>query len=294
MKRLKSPRTSDIEGFSILEAMVTIGLISIAGMALMGVNVTGMKANKSAGLRSDLQDIKRTITNLIDCDKTLGAVKPTTCSGPVTLKGKNGKSLVLDGKIGDWTIESTCESLGRLPAPGLSIYATKPGKIDPLRNIPLNKDHPISSLFNPDVRLCGDNFTTSNPAEELNPLYGRKTLPITGTANINNYLKKGIALVFNATFNPASGKWSNADAQQHWNSCELTGTNAEQGDKINAMVAGLPQCTSKICAGFFNNKAGPINYNPIGWCGNAVPGSYCYTNWGSSPMVQLGCRVKSS
>ena len=290
MKNQKYRKALNIAGFSLLEGMITIGVLSIAGMALVGMNDKIMKSNKSASIRSDLQDIKRTISNLISCDQTLGAAKPTACSGPVTLKDKNGNPLVNGGKIGEWDIEATCESLGSPSTPGLSIYATKPGKIDPIRNLPLDKNHPISSLFNPDVRLCGDNFKDgmSTPAEELHPLYGRKTSHIIGTAAINAILKKGIGLVFNASFN--SGTWSNVDAQLHWDMCELKGTTEEQGEKLNTIVAVMPQCLSKICNGFFKNKASPINFSPAGWCGTAVANSYCSSTFGYGvPMIEMGC-----
>ena len=108
----KSQRVSNSNRLTMLEALVTIGILSIAAMALMGVNVTAVKSNKSPSIRADLQDIKRTITNLIDCEQAPGAVKPTTCSGPVILKNRSGSPMVNSGKISDWTIESTCETIG--------------------------------------------------------------------------------------------------------------------------------------------------------------------------------------
>ncbi|MEI8026465.1 MAG: type II secretion system protein [Pseudomonadota bacterium] len=155
-------------GFSLIETLVTLGIMSIAGMALMSMNVTAMKSNKSSEIRSDLGDIKRTITNLISCDQTLGTSRPTSCSGPgVVLKDKFGNPLAKDKKIGQWTIEASCESVGSPSTPGLSIYATKlkaDGKtfvIDPIRNIPLDRNHPISMLYDPAVRLCGEYFKST-------------------------------------------------------------------------------------------------------------------------------------
>lgn len=150
---------SNRDGFSLLEGLVTIAIMSVAGFALMNLNVTGMKVNKSNAIRADLLDVKRTITNQLSCDQTLGSTKPTTMSGSVTLKDKNGNPLATSGKIGEWTIEAIIETIGTPSLPGLSIYATKPGKQDPVRNIPLDRNHPISALFNPNVRLCRENFT---------------------------------------------------------------------------------------------------------------------------------------
>ena len=153
-------------GFSLLEALITLGIMSIAAMALMSLNVTAMKSNKSSEIRSDLGDIKRTITNLMSCDQTLGTVRPTSCSGPIALKNKLGNPLAVDGKIGQWSIEATCESLGSPASTGLSIYATKKKPdgtfmIDPIRNLPLDRNHPISLLYDPAIRLCGEYFKTT-------------------------------------------------------------------------------------------------------------------------------------
>ncbi len=45
---------------------------------------------------------------------------------------------------------------------GLSIYATKPGKIDPIRKLALDRSHPISALYKPEVRPCQENFLTNS------------------------------------------------------------------------------------------------------------------------------------
>jgi type II secretory pathway pseudopilin PulG/microcystin-dependent protein len=157
-------------GFTLLEAMVTVGIMSVAAMGVMGVNVTAMKANKSASLRSDIIDVKRTITNKISCEKTI-PTKPAPCAPgtAISLKDAKGEFLAPSGKIGEWTIEASCEFLGTPAAPGLSIYATKktPGSDayakDPLRNINFDRSHPSSSLFKPDVRLCAERFSNTPP-----------------------------------------------------------------------------------------------------------------------------------
>ena len=156
------------DGFSLLEAIVAIAVMTIAGIALTRLNVTSMKANKSTMIRTDLDDIKRTISNTISCDNTLGAVKPSTCSGPVELKDKHGGNIAPGGKMGPWGIEATCEVLGGKN--GLSIYATKryPNgdyMKDPLRNLPLDKSHPISSLFDPSTRPCPGSFETPGSSQ---------------------------------------------------------------------------------------------------------------------------------
>ena len=151
----------DKKGFSIIEALVAIAIMSIGLTAFTQWQGTIMKANKSASIRQDIAEVKRSISNSLSCEKTFesfGATRPIACSGAVTLKDKNGNSLTNSGKIDDWTIEASCESLGSPAANGLSIYATKPGKKDPVRNIPLDKTHPIASLFTPELRLCRDYF----------------------------------------------------------------------------------------------------------------------------------------
>lgn len=152
------------DGFSLIEVLVTIAILSIGAVALTRWQVTGMKANKSASLRQDIMDVKRTITNSLSCGKTFesfGATRPIACNVAVTLKDKNGNSLTNDGKIGAWTIEASCENIGSPAVNGLSIYATQPGKIDPLRNITLDRNHPVAMLFSPEVRLCKDFFEVS-------------------------------------------------------------------------------------------------------------------------------------
>jgi prepilin-type N-terminal cleavage/methylation domain-containing protein len=159
----------NLGGFTLAESLVTIAIVSIAGMALVKLTSTNMKSNKSAQIRAEVSDVKRTISNLIDCEQTLGVAIPTTCSGPVTLKKKNGNPLATNSKIGDWTIESSCEVMGSPASNGLSIYATKRRAdgtflIDPIRNLPLDRSHPISALYKPSVRLCADNFFSGIPA----------------------------------------------------------------------------------------------------------------------------------
>jgi len=157
-------------GFTLMETMVTIGLMSIAAMGIMGVNVTAMKANKSASLRADVIDVKRMITNRISCEKTI-PTKPAPCVPGIviSLKDKNDSELNPSAKIGEWTVEASCEFLGTPAAPGLSIYATKkiPGSSeyakDPLRNINFDTSHPSSSLFKPEVRLCSERFSSTPP-----------------------------------------------------------------------------------------------------------------------------------
>ena len=149
------------KGFTLLEVMVGIGVMSIAGMALMGIINTGMKANKSNDLRADLQDIKRTIADRLSCSDTLGAA-PTSCSASTvfTLKDKSGHEINPGNKIGSWTIKAKCEDIGGTK--GLSVYATKrvggltsgPFVIDPIRNLPFDESHPKSRLFDPSSRPC--------------------------------------------------------------------------------------------------------------------------------------------
>ena len=162
----------DKKGFSIIEALVAIAIMSIGLTAFTQWQGTIMKANKSASIRQDVAEVKRSISNSLSCEKTfesLGATRPIACSGAVTLKDKNGNSLTNSGKIDDWTIEASCESLGSPAANGLSIYATKHGKKDPIRNILLDRTHPIASLFTPDLRLCRDYFIATPSGGNLSP-----------------------------------------------------------------------------------------------------------------------------
>lgn len=165
-------------GFSLIEILVTLSLMAIAGTALMNMNVTAMKANKSSELRVEFADLKRTITNRISCDNTLGTMRPVACNGSRRLIDKSGKDIVQNGKIGTWDIEATCEVIGNPASNGLSIYATKKNpdgtfKKDPLLNLNLDRSHPKSSLFDPNTRLCSGSFAT--PASSGCP-YGIKSV----------------------------------------------------------------------------------------------------------------------
>jgi hypothetical protein len=110
----------------------------------------------------------------LSCEKTFegyGSTRPIPCTAgaKVTLKDNNGNSLTktssitTDEKIGVWTIESSCEILGSPGVNGLSIYATQPGKKDPLTKADLNKSHPIAALFSPELRLCQSYFDSAPP-----------------------------------------------------------------------------------------------------------------------------------
>ena len=147
--------------FSLIEVMVTVAIMSIVLTAFTKWQVTAMKANKSASIRQNIMDIKRTISTSLSCEMTFqsfGPTRPISCTGPVTLKDKAGNSLTNNDKIDDWTIEASCEFLGSPSANGLSIYAAKPDKIDPLRGLALTRDHPVAMLFSPELRLCRDLF----------------------------------------------------------------------------------------------------------------------------------------
>jgi hypothetical protein len=83
-----------------------------------------------------------------------------------SLRDKLNRPIAPNGRIGSWTIEVLCDSSGG--SSGLSVYATKrrgtgnsnPNSdatefvLDPIRNIPFDKNHPKSSLFGTDSKLC--------------------------------------------------------------------------------------------------------------------------------------------
>jgi len=182
MKDSHLRQIGSVKGFSLVEVLVTLGLLGIVGVTLTNLNVMGMKANKSNKIRSDLADVKNTITSLLSCQETFSAssfassARPITCpSGTIViLKGKSGLPLAPNNKIGEWTITAKCEEAGSPLSNGLSVYATKPrdggGYMkDPLRNIDFDTNHPISTLFNPDVRPCKGYFSSSDSGSGITP-----------------------------------------------------------------------------------------------------------------------------
>lgn len=162
-------------GFSLLEAIVTIGILSFVGMVVMNMNVTAMKTSKSSSMRSELQDIKQTLNSRLSCLKTMdtfGPSRPVKCSGPVTLRDKNSTILVPpNGKMGGWNISARCEKIDGNN--GLSIYATRKkadGQFakDPLNpNMILDETSPLSLLYKADVRPCSDFFVPDAALESL-------------------------------------------------------------------------------------------------------------------------------
>lgn len=158
--------------FSLMEAMVAIGVISIVGLGISNLTTTAMKATKSSEIRLDLQDIRRTLTSKISCAKTMapyGPSIPVTCSGNLDLKDSTNMSIIPNsGKLGNWTITARCEVLGSKN--GLSVYATMKDsagnfKKDPLNsNILLDESSPVSLLFKPEVRPCSNFFDTDDVA----------------------------------------------------------------------------------------------------------------------------------
>lgn len=280
-----------ISGFSILEVLISIGILSIVATSLLQLNVLGMRANKSNEIRSDLADVKRTIVNTLNCAKTFadfGTARPISCTGKVDLKDKNGNVFTNSGKIGAWTIEALCESKGIPAVNGLSIYATQTRadgsyKSDPLRNIPLNKSFSNSALFNPEVRLCADYFADSSAGAELKPLYGARTGSIVGVPAINSFLKKGIDLVHGGT---------NFDSQLHRTDCSLS-----SAADMPKMVSNQ-WCQNLICAGFFKTRAIPMQATYNGGCGIAArnsdgsvkPGQSCVLAHGQDvAVIAMGC-----
>lgn len=150
-------------GFSLVEIVVALAVSSVVGLAFLQLNDATMKANKSNELKTDLDEIKRTIVSKISCDNTLGAARPSTCSGSQVLKDKLGNDIAPKGKLGLWNIEAVCEPIGSSKKNGLSVYATrKLGEDkylkDPLTGVHWNRKHPSSSLFSASTRLCAESF----------------------------------------------------------------------------------------------------------------------------------------
>lgn len=111
-------------GSSLLSALVALGLLGVAGKVMMSLFSTSSKSMKAVNIRSDLQDINRTIDSRINCRNTLapfGLTTPVNCAGPVTLLDSNMKPIVSnDAKMAGWTINARCENIAGKN--GVSIY----------------------------------------------------------------------------------------------------------------------------------------------------------------------------
>ncbi len=268
-------------GFSIIEALVAIGVMSVAGMALTKLNVTSMKANKSNELRMELEDIKRTIASTINCDNTIGPARPSTCTGPQVLKDKLGHVINPNNKMGPWTVEAICESIGTPASNGLSIYATKKRAdgntfmIDPLQNIPWDRKHPRSALFDPSTRLCSGSFLTT----------GALTCPY-GIGSVNFDDRTFVCASLNIPSCPA-GQFYTAVANSVPVCAAPPAAPAAAAPAAAAPAVAAAAPAARVCRNFTGRATGAGNQG-----GASSPNQDCQ-NKGGTPSAEWGGVVTS-
>jgi hypothetical protein len=173
-RRLRGPSDA---GFSLIAVMVAAGLGLIVAVLLSKVTSDGFRGAKSVGLRADLDSIRQTVRDRLDCRATLGVtgvtVLPLSCAGfaNVTLKRRGGAAITSTGKLGDWTVSGGCAGNRLL------IRASWPGK-DPLSggnrdDIPTNGTGAKVStdLFGGISDFCREYFDPGMTCAGAYPLY---------------------------------------------------------------------------------------------------------------------------
>ena len=127
--KFKEFRIEKEEGFSLLQVMITIGLLGIVVTTMNTALRNGFAANSHMEGNIDFQAIKRVIVEGLDCQKTLNlsspmpvpGSKPSICAKTknIPIKRANGSMMAPKFKLGRWFIKTTCE------ATGLDIRLTK-------------------------------------------------------------------------------------------------------------------------------------------------------------------------
>ena len=209
-------------GMTLMDALLTAFIVGILTAGIAKMTALGMKSQKSGELRSELQSIKQNLDMKLDCTKTLTpyGAKAASCTNgtKVAVLDSNGATVIPSAgtKMGSWTVAARCETLTVDGAAkmGLSIYATRPdGKGgflgDPLRDsstsrVSFDETHPVSKIYNANVRPCSCLFdgsscsSSSMPTSTVTPTpcaYGLKYFDQRTSSNVCLALTEFCSLV---------------------------------------------------------------------------------------------------
>jgi hypothetical protein len=175
---MKTHPSTTQDGFSLLAALIAVGVVSTSAMVLMKMHANGMKSQQHTQIRTDLKAAKITVQNTISCQNTVGAIA-STCNGIVPILNASGTPVQFAGK---YALQATCIASNK----GLQVQAAplNPGaaltttniadfRTDPLTGQPLNWQNSALTLFKFPDGLCGSYFGSAAPP--------------TGTCLSNNY-----------------------------------------------------------------------------------------------------------
>ncbi|MBC7530839.1 MAG: hypothetical protein H7318_04610 [Oligoflexus sp.] len=121
-------------GDALVSVLIALGIFGVLATGVSQMMVFGFKATKSVSTRQDLETIRQTINNRMDCKATLGITEstnfPVSCaSANLLLLRKDGSELGSPGgRIGDWTVTGSCVGKELL----ISAKSTSSGAKDPL------------------------------------------------------------------------------------------------------------------------------------------------------------------
>ncbi|MCX6117201.1 MAG: hypothetical protein NT027_06650 [Proteobacteria bacterium] len=154
--------------FSMVSAIVGLGVASIIVMFVSQMLSQSMKGQKSTEIRADRLAIARHILARVDCSKSF---LPTTCdtAGPKILRDKDNVVLIKNAspetKFGSFSIKVECSADGKyllaraaILAPGGTLTSTSDSHFiaDPLSKKVVNWTNVLSLLYPEDVGVCAD------------------------------------------------------------------------------------------------------------------------------------------
>lgn len=145
-------------GFGLIEIIVAVGLLAIISAFASKLIVNGMKGQASLSARVDMDALKMTLLQKLNCERTINPTSiPATCPATIVLKDRVNQNVLSAGnKLGVWTVTTTCDS------GGLSFAVAKSGK-DPLTGKDWTDVSKAKDLFN-GIKLCANLFGGGCPA----------------------------------------------------------------------------------------------------------------------------------